>query len=410
MNLNRDYPHLKFKKQWDLSNRSYLLLGQCVAYMRGINNTPIMPKFYNELMTIALRKGAQATTAIEGNTLSDEEIAKLQQGKKLPESKEYQEIEVKNILEAFNQILFETVYNNQEQLITPELLLRFHKLVGKDLGDHFETVPGRFRNHDVVVGPYRCPDYRDVDTLVEKYCEWLRQEFKFDQGKQMFSDVIIQAIVAHVYLEWIHPFGDGNGRTGRLVEFYILSRGGNPDIALHILSNHYNLTRPEYYRQLDKASRSGDLSEFIQYALIGFRDGLQQTLDKIQESQLVNAWQKYVYEKFGEIEIGQKEVFKRKRTLGLEIPLDRKFTFKEIPELNIRLARLYSNISEKTLERDLADLIENEIIINEDEYYFANISVLNKMIAKRKGLAIKVPSSIKTSTVIKRTNSNTSPT
>ncbi len=347
-----------------------------------------MPQYYDELMLIALRKAAQATTAIEGNTLSDEEIAKLQQGEKLPPSKEYQEIEVKNILDAFNEILIETVYNNKEQLITPELLLRFNKLVGQNLGEHFNAIPGQFRNHDVTVGTYRCPDYRDVKALVAKYCDWLRTEFKYEDGNQQLSDIIIQSMVAHVYLEWIHPFGDGNGRTGRLVEFYILSRGGNPDITLHILSNHYNNTRSEYYRELEKASKTNSLTDFIQYALTGFRDGLQGTLEKIQASQLLNTWQKYVYDKFGEIEIGQKEVFKRRRTLGLEIPIDRKFTFKEIPELNIKLARLYSGKSDKTLERDLQELIKNEIVVVKENKYFANISLLNKMIAKRKGLQV----------------------
>lgn len=389
MKLRRDYPHLAFSSsQWELSKRSLIMLGQCVAYTKAISNTPIMPQFYDELMKLALRKGAQATTAIEGNTLSDEEITKLQEGQKLPPSKEYQEIEVKNILNAFNVLLMETVYDNKEQLISPELLLRFHRLVGQNLGEHFSAIPGKYRNNDVVVGTYRCPDYRDVLPLIEKYCQWLRSEFKYEDGKQLFSDIIIQSIVAHVYLEWIHPFGDGNGRTGRLIEFYILSRGGNPDITLHILSNHYNNTRPEYYRQLEKASKSRSLTEFIEYALTGFRDGLQLTLEKIQTSQLLNAWQKFVYDKFDEIEIGQKQVFKRRRTLGLEIPIDKKFSFKEIPELNIKLARLYSNISTKTLERDLEQLIKQEIIVFQDLKYFANISVLNKMIAKRKGLLV----------------------
>ena len=389
MKLNRDYPHLVFSSsQWELSKHSLIMLGQCVAYTKAISNTPIMPQFYDELMKLALRKGAQATTAIEGNTLSDDEISRLQEGQKLPPSKEYQEIEVKNILNAFNELLIETVYDNKEQLISHELLLRFHKLVGQNLGEHFNAIPGRFRNNDVVVGTYRCPDYRDVLPLIEKYCQWLRLEFKYEDGKQMFSDIIIQSIVAHVYLEWIHPFGDGNGRTGRLIEFYILSRGGNPDITLHILSNHYNNTRPEYYRQLEIASKTKSLTEFIEYALTGFRDGLQQTLEKIQASQLLNAWQKFVYDKFDEIRIGQKQVFKRRRTLGLEIPIDKKFSFKEIPELNIKLARLYSNISPKTLERDLEELIIHQIIILQDSKYFANISVLNKMIAKRKGLLV----------------------
>ena len=113
MPLYREYPQLSFRADWDLSRNTLLMLGQCEAYIKAMNNTPIMPAFYNELMTMALRKGAQATTAIEGNTLSDEEISQLQRGEKLPPSKEYQQIEVKNILEAFNTLLQETVYEKK---------------------------------------------------------------------------------------------------------------------------------------------------------------------------------------------------------------------------------------------------------------------------------------------------------
>jgi Fic family protein len=388
MKLNREYPHLLFQNHWTLRDLDLVRIGQCVSLLKAINNTPIMPEYYSELMHVALTKGAQSTTAIEGNTLTDEDINKLREGQELPPSIEYQGKEVLNILSAFDAILRETIYENKEQLITPELLLRFHKMVGKDLGEHFAAIPGKFRENDVMVGTYRCPDYRDIPVLVEKYCAFLREVFRYEDGKQKFSDLFIEAIVAHVYLEWIHPFGDGNGRTGRLLEFYVLSRGGNPDITLHILSNYYNLTRPEYYRQLENAFKKRELSEFIAYALVGFRDGLQQILEKIQSSQLAITWQRYVYDKFDNVDQGQREVFKRKRTFALEIPVDTKFTKEEIPNLNIALARLYSNISEKTLERDLHELIELEIITAQDDKYFANISALNKMIAKRKGLLI----------------------
>lgn len=387
MKLNRDYPHLLFDtKQWQPTDTMLYLLGQCEAYVKAISNTPILPQFYKDLMKIALQKGAQATTAIEGNSLSDDEISKLVNGQKLPPSKEYQEIEVVNIINAFNELLEETVYMKEEQLITPALLLRFHRLVGKNLGEHFNAIPGKFRTNDVVVGSYRCPDARDVETLVHTYCDWMKKVFKFESGRQPFSDVIIQAIVAHVYLEWIHPFGDGNGRTGRLLEFYILSRGGSPDITLHILSNHYNNTRNEYYRHLANASKTTSLQGFLEYALLGFRDGLVQTLETIQSSQLLNAWQKYVYDKFNEVEITNKPVFKRRRTLALEVPIDRKFTFKEVPELTIRLARFYSNISPKTLERDIKELLDLDIFLQDGSDYFANLSVINKMVAKSKGL------------------------
>ncbi len=364
----------------------FIRIGQCISLLKAINNTPIMPEYYSELMHVALIKGAQSTTAIEGNTLSDEDIINMRSGQKLPTSIEYQGKEVQNILDAFDTLLHETVYENKEQLETKELLLKLHKMVGKDLGDHFSAIPGRFREQDVIVGTYRCPDYRDIPALIEQYCEFLRNTFRYEDGKQNFSDLFIEAIVAHIYLEWIHPFGDGNGRTGRLIEFYILSRGGNPNITLHVLSNYYNLTRAEYYRQIERAFQKRDLSEFISYALLGFRDGLQQILEKIQASQLTITWRSHVYDKFDNVEIGQKDVLKRRRKLALEIPIDKKFSKAEIPNQNIPLAKLYSNVSEKTLERDIAELLKLEIINEEDGKYFANISALNRMIAKRKGL------------------------
>ena len=146
-------------------------------------------------------------------------------------------------------------------------------MIGRDLGEHFEAIPGRFAERPRFVLTYRAPDHQDVVELVQRLCVWLADEFHFPDGTQSFSDAVVQAIVTHVYIEWIHPFSDGNGRTGRLVEFYLLLRAGNPDIASHILSNFYNETRGEYYRQLDRAGKTGDLSAFIAYAVQGLRDG-----------------------------------------------------------------------------------------------------------------------------------------
>ena len=390
--LSREYPHLQFKKQWSLNNSDYFILGQCDSLIKAINNTPIDPKYYEQLMMVALIKGAQATTAIEGNTLTEDEILKVKDGEELPPSKEYQAIEVRNVLEAFNALLQQVLLGEKEYLITPELLLKFHKMVGKELGEHFEAIPGQFRSgsNNVIVGKYRGAEAVDVEHLIENFCTFLKEEFRFESGKHTFIEVIIEAIVAHVYIEWIHPFGDGNGRTGRLVEFYILLRGGLPDIALHILSNHYNFTRTEYYRQLQKSSESRDLTEFIRYALVGLRDGLAKTLNTIQQCQIEITWMKFIYDKFAEVPLNNKEdVFKRRRNLALEMPLNKKVKISEIPLLTMKLAHMYSAISEKTLARDVDELIRLEILKKDADSYEANIVLLNRMFAKNKASIMK---------------------
>ena len=144
----------------------------------------------------------------------------LQEGKStIPPSRKYLEQEVKNVLDALNTILADVVERNAIASVTPEMIKAFNKQVGHDLGDAFESVPGQFREHEVVVGAYRPPDHRDVTPLVEKMCEWLRREFGFSEDAAPdFYTGVIEAIVAHVYLVWIHPFGDGNGRSARLSE------------------------------------------------------------------------------------------------------------------------------------------------------------------------------------------------
>ena len=76
------------------------------------------------------------------------------------------------------------------------MIKAFNKFVGRDLGDAFESVPGQFREHEVVVGAYRPPDHRDVVPLVGMMCDWLRKEFGFaEESAPDFYTGVIEAIV-----------------------------------------------------------------------------------------------------------------------------------------------------------------------------------------------------------------------
>jgi Fic family protein len=369
------HPHLRFTRNWEVTPTSLMLLGQCEAYVKAISQSPILPSDHARLLNVSLVKGAMATTAIEGNTLSEADIEGILEGKHLPPSKEYQEREAANIIEAFNILLSEVVSENDPPLISPQLIRRFHSIIGKDLGEHFDALPGSFRNDNRIVGSYRTPGYQYVQTLMDDFCEWISREFHYTKGQE-FYDVVIQAVVAHVFLEWIHPFGDGNGRTGRLLEFYILLRGGNPDIASHILSNHYNETRSEYYRQLSNARKNRSITSFLEYALLGLRDGLVQTLSVVQNSQFRIAWDKFVYDAFDKIKMSNKIVFKRRRDIMLAIPLSEPFDAEDLPLLTTKIARLYGSLSGRTIARDLSELLKMELLVKDGAMYKANTQAL----------------------------------
>jgi Fic family protein len=377
------YQHLVFQKHWQIGPDAHYELGQCEAIIETIQEMPLTPDEHERLLQVALVKGARATTAIEGNTLSDEEVHQVSEGLRLPPSRRYQEIEVRNVLNAMNGIFDEVVAAGRGEIVSPKLLRNFHEMIGRDLGEHFDAVPGRFRTDARSVGTYRCPDPREVPGLVDRLCGWLPAEFGYVTGEQPFRDAVVQAIVTHVYIEWIHPFGDGNGRAGRLVEFYVLLRAGNPDIASHILSNFYNLTRPEYYRQLDLAGRTGDLSKFIRYAIQGFRDGLKGVVGEVHEDLLKIAWKNFIYDTFAEVKYRKSNVFKRRRSLALRLPPGKPLTLSEIPDASPELAREYASLSSFTLARDLDQLRELRLVTRDGDRYVANVSSLTQRTARR---------------------------
>lgn len=377
------FEHLKFTRYWELSEETTYQLGKCKGLIESLSTVPLSPKIKSDLKQVSLIKGAQATTAIEGNTLTEEEIKQILKGKHLAPSKNYQEQEVDNILKAMNEIQECVLKQSSIVIITPELLQHYHSMVGKDLPSPFGAIPGQFAQSRRGVGGYRCPppgrEKHQVEGLVKQLCDWLQTEFKFPSGRQSFREGIIQAIVTHIYIEWIHPFDDGNGRTGRLVEFYLLLRAGVPDICAHILSNHYNDTRPEYYAHIRKCQNEKQLTSFIGYAISGFLDGLGEIRETVALGLLERAWQGYVYDEFVKVK-WSRPTYKRRQRLLLDIPLFQSYTVESIQLATPKIAREYAKMNIGTVKRDISILIEKELLVEDivTKEVSANIGILRR--------------------------------
>lgn len=388
--LNKRFPHICFRQSWELSNEVFFKIGQCYAIVESLKYLPLAPDVRQKMLNVSLIKGAQATTAIEGNTLSEDEIEKIKNGRVLPESRKYLETEVKNIIDALNDIFKDVVHNNLAVMVTPELICALNKRVGQNLGEAFNSVPGQFRHHNVHVANYVAPDHHYVAETMDRFCRWLSEEFKFDSHQQQnFTACMLEAIVSHVYIAWIHPFGDGNGRTARLLEFYILLRGGLPNICSHILSNHYNQTRSEYYRQLETAGREGNLTKFIEYAVQGMLDGLKDVLRNAQIHQITGAWFNYIYEVLDRQRIVNRERRKRLCNLLKKIDIFTKYTPKEIVETSVDVAVSYAKKSERSIVRDLNFLVEAGMLKKEKNKFSANLQVLVERLPESRAVSEK---------------------
>lgn len=347
------FPWISFQLHLEqLTYADWLLLGDAQSKCEQIKGEPLLPETREQLQRIYLAKGVQATTAIEGNTLSEEQVQQHIAGElRLPPSQEYLAQEIDNILVACNAMLELSGAGTLPPLSVAQIL-DFNRQVLYGLAVDDLTTPGAIRQHTVRVGAYLPPPGDACRDLLQRLVDWLAQDWGTPPNSLAFG--VLKAVVAHLYLAWIHPFGDGNGRTARLVELYLLLAAGVSTSAAQLLSNHYNKTRTEYYRQLDRASRSNDPLPFVQYALQGFVDGLREQLLFVQRAQIDVHWRDYIHSLLGDAE---SVTARRKHRLILDLSnAGASVALGSVRHLSPQLAEAYASKSDKTLRRDLEEL------------------------------------------------------
>ena len=341
-----------------------MLLGEAKSKCQHVGRVPLRQDTSAEIMRIYFAKGVNATTAIEGNSLSEDQVRKRIEGSdlELPRSLAYQGIEVDNMIRQYTQIISDCSVGALAYEITPNYIdsVNAEVLARLDRKDH--VVPGQYRTIAIAVRPYRPPQAKSVPAYVRRMCEWLNgAQFRPPDKEQRISFGFLRATFAHLYLAWIHPYGDGNGRTARLIEFRCLVSAGVPVPAAFALTSHYNDTRDMYYRQLNLASKSVDPFPFLQYAVQGWVDRLRDLLEHVHSQQNELAWHDYVNSLLAQS--GQRpEVIDRQRRLAFDLTHNGPTPRDELRRMSPRLVEMYSGKTSKTVSRDLNRLIELDLI------------------------------------------------
>jgi len=376
------YPWISFRL--DLSRLDYHLwvdLGAIQSKVEHVANALLPPDIAKKLRTLYLAKGVHGTTAIEGNSLTEDQVHdRIANKTRLPESQEYLGQAIDNVAKACTAIWRQVL--SEKMVLTSDRIRAFNRMVleGLPLAEHVR--PGEFRKCSVVVANYNGPHWEEVPFLVERLCRFLDVEFVCPDRQLVTGFAVLKAIVAHLYIAWIHPFGDGNGRTARLLEFQILLSGGVPTIAAHLLSNFYNQTRDKYYTELAAASRSPEgMFSFLRYALQGFRDQLDEQIRHIREFQWAVVWRDCVYERFR----GHSgPVVHRRRLFALELPRVCSVEASKLRRLTPEIAELYAGRTGKTLTRDINELEKMNLIVREGKIVCVNGALLAQFLPGRK--------------------------
>lgn len=328
----------------------WMLLSDACAKCEFIADMPIPPDDKTDLIRTLFERSALASAAIEGNTLTAEEVTLLANGElELPPSKEYLGIEVLNILNGYEEVS-SRIHNGQHHPSNAKWIKRLHAIIleGLELGENI--TPGEIRSIEVGVGRYLCPPAAECERLVARLGEWLDEMYDERLNPPNLALPILKAILAHLYLVWIHPFADGNGRTARLLEHYIMLAGGVPETATHLLSHFYNKTRSNYYRSLEASSKSlNGVTGFLLYALQGFVDELSKQIERLLKSVQQHMWAGYIRENF---QTNIDPTSQRRIILARNLPA-KPIQRKQLLTLNREIALTYSNKSAQTVTRDL---------------------------------------------------------
>ena len=165
--------------------------------------------------------------------------------------------------------------------LSNRLILGIHKQLLGENSTGYRTTQNRIVNSVTDEVLYTPPVAADVPRLIANWENYVNNDK--DQ-----TDPLIKCAIAHYQFEAIHPFGDGNGRTGRIMMVLHLVSEGLLDYPVLYISGYINKTRAEYYKLLRGVSVQKDWCAFIDYMLKGFY--LQAADTKQQMMRVMELW------------------------------------------------------------------------------------------------------------------------
>jgi Fic family protein len=296
----------------------------------------------NQMRHQALILEAHHSTHIEGTHLTLEQSRMLLEGQEIQNIDPEDERELRNYIRAFDYV---EQHIEDNASITEKMILDIHQrlVVGVRGG---KASPGKYRliqNYIInsLTGEivYTPPPPESVPDMMRNLIEWLNSGIDI-------HPVLISGVAQFQFVH-IHPFLDGNGRTSRLLSTACLYRAGYDFKKLFSISQFYDRDRKAFYRALQNVRESDmDLTGWLEY----FTEGLS-----VQMIEVADRGKQAI----------RKELISRKYDLSNRQELLVGFLLEHLT-MNVQDAEVIcSDVNRRTLQRDLAELIDRGIITKE---------------------------------------------
>jgi Fic family protein len=278
MDVRKFWEDFKFDYSLDQPD-IYADLISIEGYKQATLNLVLPTEWRNQLDRLNRVRAIYGTTALEGNPLSEVEVARQieitdQNGDTKEETTITREqLQIRNSIRAQAWIT-QRFYPGSSSVALDDILT-MHKMV-TERSDETHNIPGQLRTFSVQVGSddmggvHIGAPYETLPVLMEGFINFVNSR------KLRNSHPVVKALLSHFFLLTIHPFGDGNGRVSRLLEAGILFQDEYNVHGFYGLSNYFYSNERDYKTLLQKCRESQpfDVSPFIKFGVKGFASEL----------------------------------------------------------------------------------------------------------------------------------------
>lgn len=263
---------MSFQPQFTVSPRLLHELETIAALRAKVEAAAIQVAWTPQLQKDSRQRGAHASTAIEGNPLTLAEVRAVEAGAPLPARTERSRREVLNYFAGLRWVEKRA---RQTRAITHDDIFRLHRLLAEDVMAQGEA--GRYRSISVRVGQHVPPAPELLSGLMRELLAW------WNGPSREWSPVLTSAIL-HYQFEDMHPFADGNGRTGRMLALWEFYRRGFDPHHVFSVDEFFWEDRARYYSNLAAVpGAGGDLTAWLEYTTEGLRVTLERVWLRVQE-------------------------------------------------------------------------------------------------------------------------------
>lgn len=260
----------RYEPKYSVTAHLLRLLESIASLKTKIELSAVSVAWLPTLAKDAFARTAHSSTAIEGNPLSLKEVRMLSDGGVLPHAKPKH---IKEVTNYFAALKFVSEHKNKKTISTGDVL-KIHSIIGKDVLDRGPL--GAYRDYQVYVGRHTPPRTKDVGRLMEDLLAWLNE-----RGQAL--PAVFSSAILHYQFEFIHPFGDGNGRTGRLLALWELYRRKFDTHHIFSVDEVFLENRQRYYAALDLVRKENeDLTSWLEFSAEAVELTLERVLSRIE--------------------------------------------------------------------------------------------------------------------------------